>query len=315
MSTGNNVTIIGRLVENKLGKGVTKDGRNYINGYTVVSDGTNNIRTDYISMEQTTNGLNPSYREILKLMNEGVCDDLANGIKGSIIKISSSNDKMGNGQLDNSDYYDKDGNLVSNVKITASFPRIVNELSDKEKMGAMFSFTGYIDSMFDEIKNDELTGRLNVTLVGIRYNDSANPVSFVIPKEFADAFKNTYSIGQTMTLDGQVINIMETKVVETPVLWGTPTKKTQTTFIREFRATGGSAPFNETDPGAISTEVITAAKAKREEKLQQDKKNAAERAKVKQAQNTAASGFAGNSGAFAAATVNPIGGGNGRPQF
>lgn len=314
MSTGNNVTIIGRLMENKLGKGVTKDGRNYINGYTIVTDGTNNIRTDYISMEQTTNGENPSYREILKLMNEGVCDDPANNIKGSIVKVFSSSDKTSNGQLDNSDYYDKDGHLVSNVKITASFPRIVNELNDKEEMGAMFSFTGYIDSIFDEIKNDEATGRLNVTLVGTKYDDSANPIPFIIPKEFADAFKNSYSVGQTMTLDGKIINIVETKVVETPVLWGTPVKKTQTTYIREFLATGGSNPFNESDPGAISLETITAAKAKREEKLQQNRKNAEERAKAKQAQNAAASGFSGNPGAFAAATSNPIGG-NGRPQF
>lgn len=311
--TGNDVTVIGTLVENKLGKGVTKDGRNYINGYIVTTDGTSRIRTDFIAMQNAKNGENPSYRDLLKLMNEGVQADEANNITGSIIKISAG-ENSSNGRLENADYYDQNGSLIPNTKVTASFPRIVKQLGDKEQMGGVFTFTGYIESIIEEVKNEEVTGRLNVNLVGINYDDSANPISVVIPKEFADAFQGAHMVGQTATMIGQIINIMETRTIETQVAWGTPQTKVQTTFTREFLASGGSGPFSDDDAKNVTAEALAAGKAKREQKLQQAKIDSDARAAAKQTQNAASTGFSGNSNAFSAATATPPAN-NGRPQF
>jgi len=119
-------------------------------------------------------------------------------------------------RLEMNEYYKGDA-LVSFPRVTASFINIITPNKDT-KMTAKFSIAPmYVQSISEEIKNDEPTGRLVVKGILIKYDESADVMDFVVANDKAIAFiQDNWTPGSTVDTMG-VLNfssITETKEIE-----------------------------------------------------------------------------------------------------
>lgn len=105
------------------------------------------------------------------------------------------------GQVSINDYVSQqDGKVKTTLRWSIS--KGTTKVKDDES-GVTLEATGFIQSVKPEIKNDEETGRLLVTLYGADNNGSCYPINCVVEEKLVDAFEEYYEVGETasFTLD------------------------------------------------------------------------------------------------------------------
>lgn len=146
---------------------------------------------------------------------------------------------ISNARLEMNEYYKADA-LVSFPRITASFINIITPNKDT-KMVAKFSIAPmYVQSITEEVKDDEPTGRLIVKGIVIKYDESADVMDFVVANDKAIAFiQDKWEPGSTVDTMG-VLNFStttETKEIEgagfgDETMYTTRTKKVSELVLR-----------------------------------------------------------------------------------
>lgn len=141
---------------------------------------------------------------------------------------------------------------------------------------AEFSVDVYIDKMTEEVVDDKPTGRLWIYGIMMGYNNVAQKINFVAPTEdgIADYIRENYHPTDTVTLNGDVVNIYEKELIENPEaesnFFGRASggKQYETTFTRERRIRGGSkTPIKQGEEGCFKAEDIKQGLVNRNEKM------------------------------------------------
>lgn len=169
----------------------------------------------------------------------------------------------------------------SRVSIRGSKAGLSKVQDDPSKITpkADFAVDVYIENMCDETdENDNETGRVILTALIPKYDDSVDRVDFVtdIENHVSEYIKKNYSVGDTVKIKGElvdktIIEEVEPAEEEEDDFFGKPSapkKQYNTTFIHERLITGGSKKtLKEGEEGALSKAFIKKALVKREEKM------------------------------------------------
>lgn len=158
---------------------------------------------------------------------------------------------------------------------------------------AEFEVDIYINDMSDEVadgENGEKTGRVLIEGLIPRYDKSVDKIDFVAVTEdgVAEYIRKNYKIGDTVRINGDVVNLSERQVVESDdddsAHFGRASSSApqyETKFIHERRVCGGSKkPLSEDDSAYISTELVKDGLANREIKMAENGAKAAAKAQA-----------------------------------
>ena len=80
-----------------------------------------------------------------------------------------------------------------------------NTMVNDEK-GCSLNAVGIIYAIKPEIRNEEETGRLLVTIYGAESNGTCFPIDAIVDKEMADDFTDAFEVGQTVNFDFDLVS-------------------------------------------------------------------------------------------------------------
>lgn len=310
----NLVTVTGKLVENGLEEFTTKSGQEAIGGTIVLrtADGSEyNIdfyANKYKKDEQGnfTSEESYFYKKYVDAM-ENLKDIMhcAEGEESDVVSITD-------GMFRANDFKGKDGNVVSNNKISARF---INKIEPKDYentvLEAKFEVEGIIEKISDEIVKDVPTGNLVIEMNAIgqtadgfgkdaKYEaDSLIPIKMIVDKSMAEAFRSAgYYDGCFTKLAGTLINSVEIQEVVEKAAFGTDIVKKVKRTIRKNDVKSGVA-VSTIYEHELTDDIVNALKAKRKAKL----------AEVKAGSNSlsqTADGFQKDSSPAPQTTYNPF---------
>lgn len=83
--------------------------------------------------------------------------------------------------------------------------RANTRVSPDEDHGMTLNATAYIHKMTPEVRNDEETGRLKVTLYGANGKGACFPIDMIVETDLAEDFETTYEVGQTVNFDIDIV--------------------------------------------------------------------------------------------------------------
>lgn len=278
----NLVTVTGKLVENGLEEFTTKSGQEAIGGTIVLrtADGSEyNIdfyANKYKKDEQGnfTSEESYFYKQYVDAM-ENLKDIMhcAEGEESDVVSITD-------GMFRANDFKGKDGNVVSNNKISARF---INKIEPKDYentvLEAKFEVEGIIEKISDEIVKDVPTGNLEIEMNAIgqtadgfgkdaKYEaDSLIPIKMIVDKSMAEAFRSAgYYDGCFTKLAGTLINSVEIQEVVEKAAFGTDIVKKVKRTIRKNDVKSGVA-VSTIYEHELTDDIVNALKAKRKAKL------------------------------------------------
>jgi hypothetical protein len=181
------------------------------------------------------------------------------------------------GQLGINDYVGQDGALRSFPEVTTNFINRVKE-SEKFKPRAEFDVEGVIQSIKPEVRgeDEEETGRLVLKVVVPLFGGRVAPLQMVVAADDADTFQGMFEEGQTVDLDGDIINYSEIKTTTKERAFGKAKDNVTTIVKRELLIAGGSEPYDPDDEKAFNVKAIKQALVERKnylEELKEKKKN------------------------------------------
>jgi len=205
------------------------------------------------------------YVDMVSLLDKGY--DLATAM-AQCTKVSVTNGTLGRNE------YNGQNGFVSRVSISSNF---FNRVDTDFNPSATFEVECYIDKITDEVVDGEETGRKIVDVYVPMYRGAILPQKFVVGKGLASDFENTYEVGQTAMLNGDLINTVH---VTTSTQAGIGRKMEARTYINELEIMGGWNPYSEEDAKSYSRETIMAALAVRNNEtipaiMAKERKNAA----------------------------------------
>ena len=264
----NNVFITGILNEVNLEvKNDTKKNKNYISGKVIFLvdqeiDGSlerEEIPVEVFAYEYTNaNKPHPGYRSAVKLMEEGIsvaaCGEEAKADRYSV----------GGGNLSTSEFEGQDGRKICRQTIRGSFfNKVKNDLENCADIEAEI----FIKSIADEVKNDEITGRLVVNGIIVGYGDRIDEIPFIVENPSAiDYITNHWSENDTVKIYAKIRStvVNETRESSEVVGFGTAPKHNVSRTVKEYVIISGSSePYDEGLAYSIE-DIQTAIVAKRE---------------------------------------------------
>ena len=190
--------------------------------------------------------------------------------------------RISDGEFNINDYKNKEtGELVNFVKINGRWLNERNILKTSKKNEATFNVTGIIDSITDEIKNNEVTGDLLITLSVFKQMQNKDdktdfevvelfPMEFKVKQNIADEFKKYFNESDLVSLQGNVVNRIDTKNITVSHTFGGDETKVINVPIREYEIKTGDIE-NIYDIEGLTPEVIEQLREKRKVKLREIK--------------------------------------------
>lgn len=256
--TTNNVFIVGQLVKKEFEiKDVDvkdKDGNvvgkeKAISGSLILrtSDGSEDEVSYYSKkMKKDGSGENSLFKGMETIMNEyKTLEQFPN--EADIVKI-------GSGQFNVQDYKGKDGEVKTYSGIKANFANRVEQKDlETTPLESKFELEGIIHKMGEEMKKNEGTGNLKITLNVIGYEGTIIPVDLIVPKQIVKGFMSAgFFEGGFAKLVGKIINTKETIETVEKMAFGADNVRVVTTTISRKEVTGGnplvmSVDFNQTE--------------------------------------------------------------------
>lgn len=192
--------------------------------------------------------------------------------------------RISDGEFTINDYKNKEtGELVNFIKVNGRWLNERNVVKSRKANIATFDVTGIIDSIREEIKNDELTGDLIITMSIFKQKqnkDNKNdfevvelfPINLKVKQNIADAFKSVYHEGVLASLQGELVNKTDTVEVTISHAFGGDETKIVTTTIRDYEVRTGDTPIEDvTQIEGLTPEVIEQLREKRNVKLREIK--------------------------------------------
>lgn len=256
--TTNNVFIVGQLVKKEFEiKDVDvkdKDGNvvgkeKAISGSLILrtSDGSEDEVSYYSKkMKKDGSGENSLFKGMETIMNEyKTIEQYPN--EADVVKI-------GSGQFNVQDYKGKDGEVKTYSGIKANFANRVEQKDlETTPLESKFELEGIIYKMGEEMKKNEGTGNLKITLNVIGYEGTIIPVDLIVPKQIVEGFMSVgFYEGGFAKLVGKIINTKETIETVEKMAFGADNVRVVTTTISHKEVTGGNPlamaiDFNQTE--------------------------------------------------------------------
>jgi len=248
-------------------------------------------------MKKDGSGENSLFKGIVTIMNE----------YKSLEQFPNEADvvQIGSGQLTVNDYKGKDGEVKTYTDIKANF---ANRLSQKElettPLESKFELEGTIHKIGEEMKKNEATGNVKITLNVLGYEGTIIPVDLIVPKEIVQPFMSAgFFEGGFAKLVGKIVNTKETIETVEKMAFGADNVRVVTTTISRKEITGGNPLGMPIEHGVDEAEYAQAI-AKRKLKLDKIKN---EIAKVANTNSTpSVSNPFASGGATANQTANPF---------
>lgn len=252
----NVIKIAGQIVEIDSRQGVNKKG-GYIAGKILVKTAEDNIVPVgfYANLKKNDGNTNPiaislqSIVETYKTINEHGPDEADH------VEITSA-------QISENTFYREDGREIRGFQLKSAFFNRKPSVEPESK----FVVSGEVLRVMDEIVDDVPTGRAILTLLVIGYGNRANVIDFVVEGATkVDYVKATYSEGQEVKIEGNVVVQEIVQELKEEVAFGDPIVRTRTSSLYELQVTGGTAPQDSSIPEAEKVEMMSVRKAKLEE--------------------------------------------------
>lgn len=170
----NKVVIKGKLKEKKLSIG-SKDGKNYIKGHIIVRENESEHKVSVLCNELTKSGTpNGYFKGLVTVMNEYKSIAEFGEEMADVVSIDR-------GTIGINDFVTQDGQLVSNVEVSANSIHRVTE--DVQQM-ACAEIEVYMDKIKMEINREQMpTGRILIDAVIPCYGGRITPVQLVAEGE------------------------------------------------------------------------------------------------------------------------------------
>lgn len=172
--------------------------------------------------------------------------------------------------------YKGEQGIVELMQFSSSFFSRVAKEKIEDNIVSNFSVEVYIKAIRPEVVTSgedagEPTGRAIVDGYLPLYEGGIEPIQLIAPEEdgIAEAVMDTFNAGETVMFDGEIQNTRVETVKEIPMAIGKPKIERKIDFKNELIITGASESYEE--ERAYSAEVIQAALAVREEKLNEEK--------------------------------------------
>ena len=108
------------------------------------------------------------------------------------------------GAVSINDYVNQQGEVKSGLRWRVG--RANTKASPDEPKGTTLKVTTIIQSIKPEIRQEEETGRLIVTLYGAEANGTCFPITAIIDEEMADAFSDCYDVGMTVPFELELVS-------------------------------------------------------------------------------------------------------------
>lgn len=108
------------------------------------------------------------------------------------------------GTVEINDYVGQDGKVKSGLRWRIG--RANTKVNPDDPTGTTLKATLFVAGMKEEVRNEEETGRLIVTLYGANNNGACFPIEAIVDEEMADDFTNSYEVGMTVPLEIELVS-------------------------------------------------------------------------------------------------------------
>lgn len=108
------------------------------------------------------------------------------------------------GSVSINDYVNQQGELKSGLRWRVG--RANTKATPDEPKGTTLKVTAFIQSIKPEIRQEEETGRLLVTLYGAEGDGTCFPINAIVDEEMADAFNDCYEVGTTVPFELELVS-------------------------------------------------------------------------------------------------------------
>lgn len=108
------------------------------------------------------------------------------------------------GTVSINDYVNQRGEISSTLRWRVG--RANTKASPEDAKGTTLKATLYINSITPEIRQEEETGRLCVTLYGAEGNGTCFPVNAIVDEDMADDFESCYKVGMTVPFEFELVS-------------------------------------------------------------------------------------------------------------
>ena len=108
------------------------------------------------------------------------------------------------GAVSINDYVTQQGEVKSGLRWRVG--RANTKASPDEPKGTTLKVTTIIQSIKPEVRQEEETGRLIVTLYGAEANGTCFPITAIVDEDMADAFGDCYEVGMTVPFELELVS-------------------------------------------------------------------------------------------------------------
>lgn len=152
---------------------------------------------------------------------------------------------MNSAQFSANDWVNEQDEIVENTEINSNF---VNRVDGDFNPRATFENLVVVGNVFPEVNPEgDDTGRALLKTYAVGYGGRIIPLSFVVGKEGASYVLDNYEAGDTVKLEGEIINrvIENEKPIDAEAGFGGEMTEKTYSSVREYLVKVGSAPFPE----------------------------------------------------------------------
>lgn len=298
----NEIYAEGYLYEHKLEKKVSKAGVGYIGGTLSLAtdEDCSNIvvfHFTYVTPTYSKSGSsNPNYKILENIINSGDTQTVMGAGKEKALKIRM------NSTIGLNEFYDKDDNLVSQIRNDGGFINTISEFSNNKNI---FKTDILITNVFDKEADEEKNIEEHAVIKGAIFNNYTKallPISFAVYNPGAiNYFKNLEPSSAKPVFTkvwGQIVSKEFVKVQETESAFGEKLVEERRSTRKEYVITGAQGdPYEWDTEETILASELKEAMSQRElhlaetKKRQEEYKNNTANAAAAPAANVAAGDF------------------------
>lgn len=240
-ATDNIVTITGTLNEMDFRKGTTKTGSDYIGGTMKIAVDQeisgkmteNIIPVDLFATRTKKDGTPNKLYDIISSYADNFISKAAAEDEKEATRVTVSSGKL----IEN--IFIKDGKEISSARVSTNF---VNKAKPNDKEGATFVLDGCVLlGTQEEIKNEELTGRLIVKVGIVTYNGQLDVIQLIATGNAKTHIEQNWAEGDTVKVSGKLNISSKTETYVEEQGFGEPIERVRTVSCRELVVTGGSS--------------------------------------------------------------------------
>lgn len=187
------------------------------------------------------------------------------------------------GTFDINDYNGQDGSVVQMLRMNVS--KATTKVNADEPKGCSWNGTCYIKEINPEIINEDETGRLIVSLLGVNGKSEVFPIKAIVEKDLAEDFEDAFEPEQTVSMDIDVVvrHVGQKKATKKAFGRSGSVEVNSGFDVTEFIIVGADDPIEEPededdngnliDNGWLDPKIIKKALKERAKKLDELKAN------------------------------------------